>query len=33
MLAIEPQDCRTATEEAPEPFVLLGATVAVRGKC
>jgi hypothetical protein len=29
MLAIEPQDCRTATEGAAEPFVLLGAAVAV----
>jgi hypothetical protein len=33
MLAIEPQDCRTATEGAPEPFVLLGVAVAVRGRC
>jgi hypothetical protein len=33
MLAIEPQDYRTATEGAPEPFVLWGATVAVRGRC
>jgi hypothetical protein len=33
MLAIEPQDYRTATEGAPKPFVLLGAAVAVRGKC
>jgi hypothetical protein len=29
MLAIEPQDCRIATEGAAEPFVLLGAAVAV----
>jgi hypothetical protein len=33
MLAIEPQDCRTVTEGAPEPFVLLGAAIAVRGRC
>jgi hypothetical protein len=33
MLAIEPQDCRTATLGAPELFMLLGATVAVRGRC
>jgi hypothetical protein len=32
MLAFEPQDCRTATEGAPEPFVLLGAAIAVRGR-
>jgi hypothetical protein len=31
--AIEPQDCRTATEGAPEPFVLFGTAVAVRGRC
>jgi hypothetical protein len=29
MLAIEPQDCHTATKGAPEPFVLLGTAVAV----
>jgi hypothetical protein len=33
MLAIEPQDCCTATEGAPEPFVLWGAAFAVRGRC
>jgi hypothetical protein len=33
MLAIEPQDCRTVTEGAPEPFMLLGAAVAVLGRC
>jgi hypothetical protein len=33
MLAVAPQDCRTATEGAPEPSVLLGAAVAVRGRC
>jgi hypothetical protein len=33
MLAFEPQDCRAATEGAPEPIVLLGAAVAVRERC
>jgi hypothetical protein len=32
LLAVAPQDCRTATEGAPEPPVLLGAAVAVRGR-
>jgi hypothetical protein len=31
MLAFEPQNCRTATDGAPEPLVLLSAAVAVRG--
>jgi hypothetical protein len=33
MLAFEPQNCRTATDGAPEPLVLLSAAVAVRGTC
>jgi hypothetical protein len=32
LLAVAPQDCRTAAEGAPEPPVLLGAAVAVRGR-
>jgi hypothetical protein len=32
MLAFEPQDCRTAKERAPEPFVLFGAAIAMRGR-
>jgi hypothetical protein len=31
MLAFEPQNCRTATDGAPEPLVLLSAAIAVRG--
>jgi hypothetical protein len=30
LLAVAPHGCRTATKGAPEPFVLLGAAVAVR---
>jgi hypothetical protein len=33
MLAFKPRNCRTATDGAPEPLVLLSAAVAVRGTC
>jgi hypothetical protein len=33
MLAFVPQNCRTAKDGAPEPLVLLSATVAVQGSC